>query len=287
MNNDQVHYQRWDGEDRQVPVIAGGKQCGHITIKKGDAVVLDWGRSVHRFNDRTDAHAPCPEFEHGRLILQGKYCVDTLLNPGEWRSVKLVTATRADFNAVVEAQVARIGPEYQAAQQAHEAVDAAQRAAAVARAQEARLEAQRRRERDAAERAARTFDHHVWNGPDLRTTLHGFVKETNRWHELGEIAIKKGDSVSLDRHDPQILRISYQWDMRIQVHLTDEERSQVATLHTNRAGYVEVSARTKARIEPLEQSLREAFAGVIAREGVEALREEADRAVAARRASVG
>lgn len=116
--NKKSHYHIWDSEqdlmvnvNTQVDLPYGARltaNIGQVAIKKGDALYLDYGRSMG-VNTRSGRGYES-EFKHGKVIVHG-VGASLELEQEHTQFVKPVTTSSDEFKAKVDAQTARLVPE--------------------------------------------------------------------------------------------------------------------------------------------------------------------------------
>jgi hypothetical protein len=115
--NKKAQYHIWDGEDLLADVTTnvtfpnGGSaytKIGQLAIQKGDAIYLDFGRSMGVRTMSGNGYES--EFKHGKVVLHG--CpVHIVLQQGQTQFAKPAESTREEFDAKVAEQKARIEPQ--------------------------------------------------------------------------------------------------------------------------------------------------------------------------------
>lgn len=115
--NDEINYHIWNGPNikgktyTEVQLPDGSvlhSQIGEIEIQKGDAVWLDYGRSMGVYTRSGRGYES--EFKYGRIVLHG--CpVGVELEPGQAQNATHTTSTRKEFENIIEKQKERIAPQ--------------------------------------------------------------------------------------------------------------------------------------------------------------------------------
>ncbi len=115
--NDEVRYHTWNGPNIKAKTSTEVKlpdgsvlysQIGEIEIQKGDAVWLDYGRSMGVYTRSGRGYES--EFKYGRIVLHG--CpVGVQLEEGQAQNATFTTSTKQEFDAIVEKQKERIAPQ--------------------------------------------------------------------------------------------------------------------------------------------------------------------------------
>lgn len=116
--NKNTNYHIWNSDEdlmanvnSEVKLPDGGKlhtKIGKVAIKKGDAVCLDYGRSMGVYTMSGRGYES--EFKHGKISLHGcpAYLV---LEQTQSQNIKYCETTTEEFNAKIENQKNRIAPE--------------------------------------------------------------------------------------------------------------------------------------------------------------------------------